>query len=197
MSSRRSTSSWRKYGVASSCTSSPSPSQYCGTRRDPLTTTMTVEEERRWMRVVLVDELAARQGRDAAAFRGGVDEDIHAMASLQAVFRERGHAMGAAARELEEERMRLERAVTASLAHCGKLLAWLHEARCAPPDDAGAALAPHAAAEQGGGARHAIDALGHAMENGELGFQEYIRRVKILAREQFFHCYAASKSMGT
>ncbi|KAF8643402.1 hypothetical protein HU200_066886 [Digitaria exilis] len=170
--------------------------------------TRPVEEERRRMRAVLFDELASRLGRDAAAFRSGVDEDIHAMASLQAVLRERGHAMGAAVRELEEERMRLERAVTASLAHRGKLLAWLNKTSRAPePDDAGAALVPHAAA--GDASRwleskaaelavdDAIDALGHAMENGELGFEEYIRRVKILAREQFFHCYAASKSMGT
>jgi ESCRT-I complex subunit TSG101 len=42
-----------------------------------------------------------------------------------------------------------------------------------------------------------MDALGHALENGELSFQEYIKRVKVLAREQFFHCYAASTSMNT
>ncbi|KAF8725469.1 hypothetical protein HU200_019994 [Digitaria exilis] len=121
-----------------------------------------------------------------------------AMASLQAVFRERGHAMGAAARELEEDRMRLEHAVTASLAHRGKLLACLHEASHAPPDDvglAGAARGRRKAAELA--VDDAIDTLGRAMENGELSFQEYIRRVKILARGQFFHCYAASTSMGT
>nr|CAB3463442.1 unnamed protein product [Digitaria exilis] len=175
----------------------------------PLTTTRSpVEEERRRMRAVLVDELAARLRRDAAAFRGGVDEDIHAMTSMQAVLRERGHAMGAAVRQLEEERMRLESAVTASLAHRGKLLAWLNKASRAPElNDVGAALAPHVAA--GDASRwlesraaelavdDAIDALGRAMENGELSFQEYMKRVKILAREQFFHCYAASKSMGT
>ena len=75
------------------------------------------------MHVVLANELASRLGRDAAAFRGGVDRDIHALSSLQAGLRARGDAMGRAVRDLEEERMRLERAVTASLAHRGHL--WL------------------------------------------------------------------------
>lgn len=46
-----------------------------------------------------------------------IDEDIHAMA-LQVGLREQGHAMGSRGRavcQLEEERMRLERAVTPSL----------------------------------------------------------------------------------
>jgi ESCRT-I complex subunit TSG101 len=166
------------------------------------------DEERRRMHAVLLDELAARLGRDAAAFRGVADVDIHAMSSMQAGLRSRGHAMGRAVRDLEEERTRLEHAVTASLAHRGKLLAWLHKTNPAPPDP-GTALAPHATAGRGDAARwleskaaelaadDAIDALGHALENGDLGFQEYIKRVKILAREQFFHCHAASKSMGT
>ncbi|PUZ75158.1 hypothetical protein GQ55_1G127500 [Panicum hallii var. hallii] len=49
------------------------------------------------------------------------------MASLQAGLWTAGDAMGRAIRDLEEERMRLERGVTASLAHRGKLLAWLHK----------------------------------------------------------------------
>ncbi|OEL21172.1 hypothetical protein BAE44_0017809 [Dichanthelium oligosanthes] len=166
-----------------------------------------VEEERGRMHTVLVDELASRLGRDAAAFRGGVDQDIHDMSSLQAGLRTRGDAMGRAVHDLEEERMRLERAVTASLAHRGKLLTWLHKASPARAPDAAAAVAPHAAA---GDAQRwleskalelavddTIDALGHALENGELSFQEYIKRVKILAREQFFHCHEASTSMST
>ncbi|CAL4903588.1 unnamed protein product [Urochloa decumbens] len=168
------------------------------------------EEERRRMHAVLAEELAARMGADAADFRVRADEDIHAMASLQAGLRARGDAMGGAIRALEEERMRLELAVTASLAHRRNLLAWLHkESRAAPPGAAGAAsaLAPYAAAGDAPrwleskaaelAADDAIDALGDALENGELGFQEYIKRVKILAREQFFHCYAASKSMSS
>ncbi|RLN27803.1 protein ELC [Panicum miliaceum] len=164
-----------------------------------------VEEERRRMHAVLVDELASRLGRDAAAFRGGVDRDIHALSSLQSGLRARGDAMGRAVRDLEEERMRLERAVTASLVHRGELLSWLCTARRAP--DPGAALAPRAAAGDAPrwleskaselAADDAIDALGHALESGELNFQEYIKRVKVLAREQFFHCYAASTSMNT
>ncbi|XP_025808154.1 protein ELC-like [Panicum hallii] len=164
-----------------------------------------VEEERRRMHAVLVDELASRLGRDAAAFRGGVDRDIHALSSLQAGLRARGDAMGRGVRGLEEERMRLERAVTASLAHRGELLTWLRTASRAP--DPGEALAPHAAAGDAArwleskaselAADDAMDALGHALENGELSFQEYIKRVKVLAREQFFHCYAASTSMNT
>ncbi|CAN6330924.1 unnamed protein product [Urochloa humidicola] len=168
--------------------------------------TTPAEEERRRMHAVLVDELAARLGADAAAFR----EDTHAMASLQAGLRARGVAMGRAVRDMGEERMRLELAVTASLAHRRNLLAWLHKetGRAAPPDAAGAAaLVPYAAAGDAArwleskavelAADDAIDALGDALENGELGFQEYIKRVKILAREQFFHCHAASKSMSS
>ena len=77
------------------------------------------------MHVVLANELAARLGVNAAAFRDGADEDIPAMASLQAGLWTAGDAMGCAVRDVEEERMRLERA--ASLAHCGKLLAWMHK----------------------------------------------------------------------
>ena len=139
------------------------------------------------------------------SFRDGADEDIPAMASLQAGLWTAGDAMGRAVRDVEEERMRLERAVTASLAHRGQLLDWLCTANRAP--DPGAALAPHAASGDAPrwleskaselAADDAMDALGHALENGDLSFQEYIKRVKVLAREQFFHCYAASTSMNT
>ena len=77
------------------------------------------------MHVVLANELAARLGVNAAAFRDGADEDIPAMASLQAGLWTVGDAMGRAVCDMEEERMRLERA--ASLAHCGKLLACIHK----------------------------------------------------------------------
>ena len=52
------------------------------------------------------------------SFRAGADEDIPAMVSLQAGLWTVGDAMGRSVRDVEEERMRLERA--ASLAHCGK-----------------------------------------------------------------------------
>ncbi|KAJ1265078.1 hypothetical protein BS78_08G050600 [Paspalum vaginatum] len=161
------------------------------------------EEERRRMHTILVDELAATLGRDTADFRGRVDQDVHAMSSLQATLRARAGAVDRAVRDLEDERTRLERAVTASLAHRGQLISWLRSAKW-PPSDAAAALAPRAAA--GDAPRwveskaselavdDTMDALGHALANGELSFQEYIRHVKILARQQFFHCYAASTS---
>ncbi|KAG0520688.1 hypothetical protein BDA96_08G095500 [Sorghum bicolor] len=168
-----------------------------------------VEEEQERMRTALLDELVSRLGRDTAAFRGHVDEDIHAMSSIQGSLRARGDAMDRAVRDLEDERLRLERAVTASLSHRGKLLAWLHKTSSrAPEHDARAPppLAPHAAA--GDAPRwleskaselavdDTVDALGHALEDGDLiSFQEYIKRVKVLAREQFFHCHAAGTSM--
>ncbi|CAD6270181.1 unnamed protein product [Miscanthus lutarioriparius] len=173
------------------------------------TTTTPVEEEQERMRTALLDELVSRLGRDTSAFRGHVDEDIHAMYSIQGSLRERADAMDRAVRDLEDERMRLERAVTASLSHRGKLLAWLHKTSSRVPD-AGAAppLAPHAAA--GDAPRwleskaselavdDTVDALGHALEDGDLiSLQEYIKRVKVLAREQFFHCHAASTSMSS
>ncbi|XP_062204651.1 protein ELC-like [Phragmites australis] len=151
----------------------------------------------------LVDVLAARLHRDRAAFRGLVDQDIHGMSSVQDSLRARANAMGRAVRELEDERMRLERAVTASLIHRDQLRSWLRQA--SHVTDAEAVLEPLAAA--GDAPRwleskaselavdDAVDALGHALENGALSFQEYIRRVKILAREQFFHCYAASTAL--
>ena len=55
------------------------------------------------------------------SFGDGADEDIPAMASLQTGLWTAGDAMGRVVRDVEEERMRLER--VASLAHCGKLLA--------------------------------------------------------------------------
>lgn len=168
-----------------------------------------MEEEQERMHTALLDELVSRLGRDTDAFRGHVDEDIHAMSSIQGSLRARADAMDRAVRDLEDERMRLEHAVTASLSHRGKLLAWLHKTSRAP-DAAGAGLlAPHAAAGEGDAPRwleskaselavdDTVDALGHALENGGLviSFQEYIKRVKVLSREQFFHCYAASTSM--
>ncbi|KAL6641679.1 hypothetical protein ACP70R_019860 [Stipagrostis hirtigluma subsp. patula] len=152
-----------------------------------------------------LDELVARLGRDTAAFRGRVDKDIQAMASVQASLRARGDAMARAVRELEEERMRLERAVTASLGHRGQLISWLQQASHCHAADAGAVLEPRTVA--GDVARwlesraselavdDAMDALGHALEDGALGFNEYMKRVKILAREQFFHRHAASTSL--
>ena len=66
---------------------------------------------------MLANELASRLGKDAAAFRGGVDRDIHAMSLLQAGLRERGDAMDRGVRDLEAERMRLEGVMMANLAH--------------------------------------------------------------------------------
>ena len=66
---------------------------------------------------VLANEFALRLGRDAAAFRGGVDRDIHALSLLQAGLRERGDAMDRTIRDLEAERMRLECVVMANLVH--------------------------------------------------------------------------------
>lgn len=164
-----------------------------------------VEEEQEHMRTALLDELVSRLGRDTAAFRGHVDEDIHAMSSIQGRLRARADAMDRAIRDLEDERLRLERAVTASLSHRRKLLAWLHKTSRAT-DEGAALLAP--LAETGDAPRwleskaselavdDTVDALGHALEDGDIiSFQEYIKRVKVLAREQFFHCYAASTSM--
>ncbi|KAL6905850.1 hypothetical protein ACP4OV_003451 [Aristida adscensionis] len=156
----------------------------------------------------LVAALAARLGRDAAAHRRRVDHDIHAMSSLQASLRARGDAVDRAVGELEEERLRLEHAVTASLRHRGELLRWLGQASRA--SDAAAMLEPRAAAAAGGDADaarwveskaselavdDAMDALGHALEDGAVGLPEYMKRVKVLAREQFFHCYAASTAL--
>ena len=172
------------------------------------TTTPVEEEEQERMRTALLDELVSRLGRDTAAFRGHVDEDIHAMSSIQGSLRERADAMDRAVRDLEDERMRLERAVTASLSHRAKLLAWLHKTSSRVPDAGAAPLTPHAAA--GDAPRwleskaselavdDTVDALGHALEDGDLiSLQEYIKRVKVLAREQFFHCHAASTSMSS
>ena len=66
---------------------------------------------------MLANELASRLGRDAAAFRGSVDRDTHALSLLQAGLRERGDAMDRAVRDLEAERMRLEGVMMANLAH--------------------------------------------------------------------------------
>ena len=61
------------------------------------------------------------------SFRAGADVDIHAMASLQAGLWTTGDAMSRAIRDREEVRMRLERGMTACLAHRRKLLTWLHK----------------------------------------------------------------------
>jgi hypothetical protein len=45
------------------------------------------------MHAVLVDELASRLGRDAGAFRGVADVDIHAMSSTQAELWSRGQIL--------------------------------------------------------------------------------------------------------
>lgn len=143
-----------------------------------------------------------------------VDDEMAAMSSLQARLRTRANAMDRAVRELEEERTRLERAVTACLGHRDQLLSWLQQAvnqinKAATEDDAAAVLLePQAAAGDAPAPRRwleskaselaiddTMDALGHALENGALAFPEYMKRVKILAREHFFHCHGASTSM--
>jgi ESCRT-I complex subunit TSG101 len=161
------------------------------------------EEEAVRLHKVLTDALIARLGTDTAAFRDHVHQDIQNVSLLQARLGERADAMDRAVCKLEEERMMLERAVTASLRYRSELVRWLR--KTTPAAEPGTVLEPQAAGS--GDAKlwleskaselafdDAIDVLGQALLNGALAFPEYIKRVKIIAREQFFHCYAASTS---
>ncbi|TVU51796.1 hypothetical protein EJB05_03240, partial [Eragrostis curvula] len=167
---------------------------------DAVTGASPEEEEERDR---LQDELVAKLGTDMAAFCDRVCGDTQVMSSLQGCLRARADAMDRAVRDLEEERMRLARAVMAILGYRGQLISWLGKTRQAA--EAEMVLEPQMA---GGDAKQwleskaselavgdAMDALGHALENGVLVLPEYMKNVKILAREQFFHCYAASISL--
>ncbi|KAK3139640.1 hypothetical protein QOZ80_5AG0386800 [Eleusine coracana subsp. coracana] len=166
--------------------------------------TSSPEEERDRLHKVLVDALISRLGTDMAAFRDHVHHDIQDVSSLQACLSARADEASRAIYKLEEDRMKLERAVTASHAYRGQLLGWLRQTSPAP--EPGTVLELQAAG--GGDAKRwleskvselalddAMEALGCALEIGALGFPEYIKRIKIVAREQFFSCYAASSSL--
>lgn len=162
------------------------------------------EEECDRLHKVLADAIIGRLGTDMAGFHDRAHRDIQNLSSLQACLGARADDMDRVVRELEEERMRLELAVTASHGYRGQLITWLRKTR--PAGEPGTVLEPQAASS--GDAMpwiqskaselaldDAMDALGRALENGALGFPEYIKRVKVIAREQFFHCYAESGSL--
>ncbi|OAY80925.1 Protein ELC-like [Ananas comosus] len=140
--------------------------------------------------------LVTRLCRDAARLRAKAEEDIERLWAEQAVLRGRARAVDAAREELEEEREGLERALARKVRDTRVLSEWLGSV-CGGAnelsdgegfeegDETSRRLVANAAAELA--IDETVDALTVALEKGLVGVKVYLKQVRALAREQFFH----------
>uniref|UniRef100_A0A6V7QSR9 SB domain-containing protein n=1 Tax=Ananas comosus var. bracteatus TaxID=296719 RepID=A0A6V7QSR9_ANACO len=140
--------------------------------------------------------LVTRLCRDAARFRAKAEEDIERLWAEQAVLRGRARAVDAAREELEEEREGLERALARKVRDTRVISEWLGSV-CGGAnelsdgegfeegDETSRRLVANAAAELA--IDETVDALTVALEKGLVGVKVYLKQVRALAREQFFH----------
>uniref|UniRef100_A0A6V7QT87 Protein ELC-like n=1 Tax=Ananas comosus var. bracteatus TaxID=296719 RepID=A0A6V7QT87_ANACO len=140
--------------------------------------------------------LVTRLCRDAARLRAKAEEDIERLWAEQAVLRGRARAVDAAMEELEEEREGLERALARKVRDTRVISEWLGSV-CGGAnelsdgegfeegDETSRRLVANAAAELA--IDETVDALTVALEKGLVGVKVYLKQVRALAREQFFH----------
>lgn len=142
-----------------------------------------------------IDRLAAAIHYDAAAIATETEEEIEKLTVLQAELRGRCETVDALINGLEEERRRLKGITEKLCDESDKVLNWLkvHDGgSCLAIDDAFEGvdreseiklecLAADLAAED------LMYALEKAAEEGVLGFEVYMKQLRVLAREQFLH----------
>ncbi|KAG6525041.1 protein ELC-like [Zingiber officinale] len=147
-----------------------------------------------------IDCLLARLLDDAWAFRSQIEADVERLAKMQALLLDRARAIQSGLWELETEKQRLEEAVKRKAEDAHALCDWLELVRGVEATS----LEGLEAVEEAGrrmleeeAAAAAVDdvvyALDQALEAEVLDFASYMKQMKALARQQFFHRAWVSK----
>ncbi|URD76190.1 Vps23 core domain [Musa troglodytarum] len=147
-------------------------------------------------RLEATDRLHARLHRDTKQFQARIGEEIERFGSVQLALRDRAKTIESGLRDLEAERLRLERSLEEKAEDANVLSAWLqvHGGKPQVPDDTEALEAVGererrmAESEAAAGAiDDVVCALDEALAAGVLDAGAYAKQVRRLAREQFFH----------
>lgn len=145
---------------------------------------------------------------DVAAFTAGAERENRALAKLRAEMAERaGVAEGVITRGLEEEKEMLRGKVRELTEQADVVMSWLRVNRHVTIGDDqiekafegveadSEAVLECLAADRG--VEDVIYALDKAVEEGVVSFEGYIRQVRALAREQFYHRAMLEKLRGS
>nr|XP_009394253.2 PREDICTED: protein ELC-like [Musa acuminata subsp. malaccensis] len=143
-----------------------------------------------------IDRLYARLHRDAKQFQPRIEVEIERFGSAQLALRDRAKTIESGLRDLEGERLSLEKCLEEKAKDANVLSAWLQE-HGGKPQSPGEMVALEAVDERersmvesaaaAGAIDDAVCVLDEALAAGVLDFGPYIKQVRCLAREQFFH----------
>lgn len=133
---------------------------------------------------------------DKVHFRAQVEKDIEHLSNIQSALHDRGSVIASILLDLEEEKASLQHTLDKKLEDADVLSNCLRVrgANSLAMDDLEAFEAgdeksrrwmENKAAELA--IDDAMDALGKALEEGVVAFEVYLKQVRALAREQFFH----------
>ncbi|EHA8589511.1 protein ELC-like [Cocos nucifera] len=144
----------------------------------------------------LIDQLSMRIDDDKVRFRSQVEKDIEHLSNIQAALHDRAGVIASILLDHEEEKTNLEHILEKKVEDAEVLSNWLRvqgansllqdelealETR----DEKSKRWMENKAAELA--MDDALDALGKALEEGIVAFDVYLKQVRTLAREQFFH----------
>ncbi|XP_072987178.1 protein ELC [Typha latifolia] len=144
-----------------------------------------------------VDRLVMRLHYDEVCYRAQVQEELEKLSAQAAFLRDREKSIGSMIKELEQEKARLKRAAKQKVEYCDVLSSWVcvHKSKSLlPMDELGAFEAgdersrywlDEKAAELA--IDDAMDALTGALEQELVSSEVYLKQVRALARQQFFH----------
>ncbi|KAH7667169.1 ESCRT-I complex subunit TSG101 protein [Dioscorea alata] len=135
-------------------------------------------------------QLARQVHHDKGCFRAQVEEDIEHLLGLQGMLLERADTLNFIIHELEKERMSLRDAVLNMASDVEVILEWLRanddiEEVVDVVDEASKCLIESEAGDRA--IDDVMEAIRKEVEEGRIEFREYLKQIRNLAREQFFH----------
>lgn len=144
-----------------------------------------------------IDRLVAALHYDVKRFQAQIEEDMKQLCSRQATLRERTDMIDRALGDLELERLRSKEVAKQMVDNADVLSNWLQShgtESCLymeevegfeAADETDRCLLDNEAAAQA--IDDSVEVLGEALAAGSVTFANYIKQVRCLAREQFFH----------
>ncbi|XP_008803463.1 protein ELC-like [Phoenix dactylifera] len=147
-------------------------------------------------KIEAIGKLFMRIDSDKLRFRAQVEKDIEHLSNIQAALHDRARVIASILLDLEEEKASLELTLEKVVEDADVLSNWLREqgANSLPMDELEAFEASNEKSRrwmENEAAELAIDdvmdALGKALEEGAVAFEVYLKQVRALAREQYFH----------
>lgn len=135
-------------------------------------------------------QLARQVHHDKGCFRAQVEEDIEHLLGLQGMLLERADRLNFFIHELEKEGMSLRDAVLNMALDVEVILEWLRanddiEEVVDVVDEASKCLIESEAVDRA--IDDVMEAIWKEVDEGRIKFREYLKQIRNLAREQFFH----------